>query len=70
MKHFENVVIPIIIWSSNNINILRATILLGVQKYFTRVESLPKESNTQNNEQDIFIDILESKEKIVLISWK
>ncbi len=42
----------------------------GVQKYTIEVEYLPKESNTQNNEQDIFVDILESKEKIILISDK
>ena len=43
---------------------------VGVQKYDVKVDNLQNESNLQNNEQVVFIDILESKEKILLLSDK
>lgn len=43
---------------------------VGVQKYDVKVAFLQNESNIQNNQQATYIDVLESKEKLLLISDK
>ena len=41
---------------------------IGVQKYTLKVKPLDKEKNTFNNQKDIYIDVLKSKQKILLLS--
>ena len=41
---------------------------VGMHNYFIKVDFLDGEYNISNNEQSIFIDVLESKQKILLIS--
>lgn len=40
----------------------------GLQKYSIKVNSLESESNLLNNQQEIFLEVLESKQKILLLS--
>ncbi|MCB0806128.1 MAG: hypothetical protein KDC05_10050 [Bacteroidales bacterium] len=40
----------------------------GLQKYLVSVSAVEKEISTANNQQEIFIDILEDKQKILLIA--
>ena len=39
----------------------------GVQRYRVRVSSLPQEENVKNNVRDFFIEVLDSRKKIVLV---
>ena len=41
---------------------------IGVQKYTIKVKPLDNEKNTFNNQKDIYIDVLKSKQKILLLS--
>lgn len=41
---------------------------IGVQQYLISINPLSNESNTINNRQNIFIDVLDSKQKILLIA--
>ncbi len=41
---------------------------IGVQKYSLKVNPLEKEKNIFNNQKDIYIDVLKSKQKILLLS--
>ena len=41
---------------------------IGVQNYTIKVKPLDKEKNTFNNQKDIYIDVLKSKQKILLLS--
>ena len=41
---------------------------VGVQKYTIKVKAVDNEKNTFNNIKDIYIDVLESKQKILLLS--
>lgn len=40
----------------------------GIQRYRVRVGTLPDEVNTNNNAQDIFIEVLDGRQKVLLVT--
>ena len=40
----------------------------GIQRYHLKLSSLSEESNIQNNEQDIFIQVLDGREKVLILA--
>ncbi len=40
----------------------------GLQHYKIKLSSLPEEINTNNNNRDVFIEVLDSKQKVVIIA--
>lgn len=40
----------------------------GIQRYHVKLEAMPGEVNSSNNEQDFFIDIRDGREKILLLA--
>lgn len=58
--------------NNNNFNSTVTLVLdakeTGIQRYHIKLNTLPGEANTTNNEQDFFIDVRDAREKIVLVA--
>jgi hypothetical protein len=58
--------------NTNNFNSTVTLVLdakeTGIQRYHIKLVALPGEANLSNNEQDIFIDVRDGREKILLVA--
>jgi len=53
---------------NSNISLLLDAKETGIQRYKIKISTIPGESNNSNNEQDIFVEIRDAREKVLLLA--